>query len=241
MRILQITDLHLTESPGQNFLGLNNHDRLQRVLAAAAHLSPDAYVFSGDYSAQMPSRGSLLWLREQLQKITQPVYLLAGNHDDTPMLRSVFELSGQAAAPLDYTFQLGTAHFLALDSSQGELSATQLSWLQQQLTTQPIQAIFMHHPPMPLGCAFMDAKYPLKNTAPLQTILRGRGSLLPIFCGHYHTGLTATDGKLLVHSCPPVSFHIDPNAPDFQQRDLPAAFQLIQYEGGHFSVIPYYV
>lgn len=241
MRILQITDLHLTESPEQGFLGLNNHERLERVLAAGTHLSPDAYVFSGDFSAQAPSRASLLWLRDQLMEIPQPIYLLAGNHDDTSMLRSVFELSGEASTPLDYSFQVGGANFLALDSSRGELSETQLDWLREQLKNQQIQAIFIHHPPMPLGCAFMDAKYPLRNTAPLQTILRARKAVLPVFCGHYHTGLTATDGKLLVHSCPPVSFHIDPNTPDFKQRDLPAAFQLIQYNAGNFSVVPYYV
>lgn len=241
MRIVQISDFHLTEWPGQLFLGLNNHERFLEVLALAAQLRPDAYVFSGDFSAQAPSRSSLLWLRDQLEGISEPIYWLSGNHDYTPMLRSVFGLAGEAYASLDYTFQLGGVWFLVLDSSQAALSASQLVWLEEELESKDIRAVFIHHPPMPLGCAFMDANYPLKNAAVLERMLRSRNSAMTVFCGHYHTGLTASVSKLLVHACPPVSFHIDPGSPDFKQRDLPAAFQLIQYDAGHFSVIPYYV
>lgn len=241
MRIAQITDLHLTESPHTPFLGLDNHQRFLQVLAAAKALQPDAYVLSGDFSAQAPSRSSLLWLREQLQTLEAPYYLLAGNHDNSAMLREVFSLPGQADAPLDYTFTVADQRLVAIDSSAGELSPSQLVWLQDQLAKPATVGLFIHHPPILLGCAFMDLKHPLRNTAALQGILANQKKMLSIFCGHYHTGTTATHHRITVYACPPTSFHIDPMAESFVQRPLPPAFQLIRYESGQLRVLPCYV
>ncbi len=240
MRIAQITDLHLTESPHTPFLGLDNHQRFLQVLAVAKALQPDAYVLSGDFSAQAPSLNSLYWLREQLRSLQAPWYLLAGNHDNRAMLRDVFSLPGSADAPLDYTFTVANQNLIAIDSSASELSPSQLIWLEEQLALPATIGLFIHHPPIPLGCAFMDRKHALKNSAALQAVLAKQPVAIPIFCGHYHTGTTATLHQMTVHACPPTSFHIDPMAESFVQRQLPPAFQLIRYEAGQLSVLPYY-
>lgn len=235
LRIAQITDLHLGE-PGEHYLDLDLRGRFRSVLKEAQRWEPDLYAFTGDFSLHDPTEESVLWLKEQIDALNTPYFILAGNHDDREMLRAIFRLKGAAADSIDFVFHLKGQDLVVLDTSSGELQPGQLAWLQGQLTRGGQPAIFMHHPPLPLGMPFMDNKHALRNFQPLLDILVTYQREIPIFCGHYHADLNASFHNLRIYVAPPTSFFINPQAEEFQQDFMKPGFQLIELEQGAAAV-----
>lgn len=240
LRIAQITDLHLNEE-GTEPLGLDNRARFLSVLNAARATQPDLYFLTGDFSMDKPDRAAIEWLREQLRDLGAPVHILSGNHDNTPMLREVFNYPNSTDDTLDYTFSLHDLDVIAMDSGAGEMRPNQLAWLQQQLIRASRPVLFIHHPPLPVGSRFMDRKHSLRNHQPLLDLLTSMEQPIPIFCGHCHAALCTKYRNLTINVAPPTSFFIDPLSEEFRQLDLPPAYQLIEYEDERYSVMPQYV
>jgi 3',5'-cyclic AMP phosphodiesterase CpdA len=85
---------------------------------------------------------------ETMTALTLPFYPVPGNHDGlNGDLSGYLEHSGAPAA--HYSFVRGAVHFTLADSHNGGISATELSWLRDNLsaTAQPVKMVFLHHPP----------------------------------------------------------------------------------------------
>lgn len=223
-------------------MGLDVNDRLQAVLDHAKGFNPDAYFITGDCCAQEPVQEFYHQLRPRLDALQKPYYLAAGNHDDRSMMRNAFYLHGQDQEPVFGLIQVKDRNFLLLDSSKGTVDDEQVEWLSRALNQYPDADIVMHHPPIPMGVRFMDAKYPLRDTDLLLRALTYGERQRRVFCGHYHSGRTVTYRNLQIFLCPPTSFFIDPVAPDFLPQDLPPAYQQLEWmEDGSFRSAIIYV
>jgi Icc protein len=219
VRIAQITDLHLLP-PGELLMGLDVNARLDSVLAHALAREPDAIFLTGDFCAIEPDQEMFHQLRARLDLLHIPYYLTPGNHDDREMLRNAFYLDGHNYEPIRGLIRVKGHNFLFLDSSPGMVDGDQVKWLSRALVTYPDATIVMHHPPVPLGVAFMDSRYPLRQPEELLAAWK----------------------NLEVHLCPPTSFFINPDNKTFEQEMLPPGYLMLEWpkEGG-FRVIPYYV
>lgn len=241
VKIAQITDLHLL-APGELLMGLDVNQRLQDVLDHARGFDPDAYWITGDCCAQEPVQEIYHQLRPYLDDLGKPYYLAAGNHDDRAMLRNGFFLEGHGEKPIFGLVQVKTRRFLLLDSSRGSVDMEQVEWLSRALNQYPDADIIMHHPPIPMGVRFMDARYPLHDTDNLLRVLTYDGRQRRVFCGHYHSGRTVTYRNLQIYLCPPTSFFIDPVSEEFRPQDLPPAYQQLEWmEDGSFRSAIIYV
>jgi len=241
VRIAQITDLHLLP-PGELLMGLDVNARLDSVLAHALAREPDAIFLTGDFCAIEPDQEMFHQLRARLDLLHVPYYLTPGNHDDREMLRNAFYLDGHNYEPIRGLIRVKGHNFLFLDSSPGMVDGDQVKWLSRALVTYPDATIVMHHPPVPLGVAFMDSRYPLRQPEELLAALTADDHPRRIFCGHFHSSRTVNWKNLEVHLCPPTSFFINPNNKTFEQEMLPPGYLMLEWpkEGG-FRVIPYYV
>jgi len=223
-------------------MGLDVNARLDRVLAHALARSPNAFFLTGDFCAAEPRQEVFHELRARLDLLGIPYYLAPGNHDDRAMLRDAFYLEGHNYEPIRGLVRVENHNFLFLDSSPGTVDGDQVEWLARAIETYPQAAIVIHHPPVPLGVAFMDKTYPLRNTDELLQVLTADNQPRKVFCGHYHSARTAKWKNLEVHLCPPTSFFINPDSEEFEQDILPPGYLMLEWsDEGDMRVVPYYV
>lgn len=191
--VLQLSDPHLLADPagrcrGRRPLELLRHGLRQALhQAAAAGGAADLLLISGDL-CQDESWGGYAHLRDLLDAVPLPVALLPGNHDHTALLRAAL---GRRATLAPAALPLGNWLLLLLDSHRpgalaGRLGAAQRHWLRQQLesATGPV-LVAVHHPPLPIGAAGLDA-IGLEDGAPLLALLHACGARGGLVFGHVH-------------------------------------------------------
>lgn len=95
-----------------------------------------------------------LEFRALMARFTKPFYPVPGNHDVAlnGTLTNYLKYSGAPA--LHYSFDRGQVHFSMANTSLGDLTVSELAWLEADLagTTRAVKIIVLHHPPFdPLG------------------------------------------------------------------------------------------
>jgi len=152
--------------------------------------------------------------------LSMPLYPVVGNHDDPALLWAECPLPpgtdvwGAGA----YSFTAGSVHAVVLNSRLagavgGDLDAGQLDWLARDLAAHPAQhvCVFVHHPPAPVGIAWLDAVR-LASGPALLAALAGAGGAARVFCGHVHRYESLTQAGIAIVTAPStwVSFGPDP-------------------------------
>lgn len=215
-------------------MGLDVSARFETALQAALRHAPDAVVLTGDFCAHDPVAEVYARLEERLRRTGLPYLPLPGNHDARGLLRAACGLPGVGEEPVYGVWRVGERPLLYLDTSRGRVDSEQLDWLAGAVREYPQAPLFMHHPPLEMGVAFMDQKYPLEDPDLLREVLRAGGPRR-IFCGHYHATCTVGWEGLQVYLCPPTSFFIRADAPDFELVDRPPGYLLLEWlDDGRF-------
>lgn len=197
MRLLQLSDPHLLADPaglcrGRPSLALLRHalTEAHRQLTAEG-LQPDRLLISGDL-CQDESWGGYRRLAEVLMDspfaALEPPLLLPGNHDHALALRAAL---GREAVLAPALLNWGAWQLLLLDSHLpgqvgGRLGPRQLEWVAAQLPrSQRPLLVAVHHPPVAIGDAGMDA-IGLQDGEALLELLRGCGRWRGLLFGHIH-------------------------------------------------------
>jgi Icc protein len=190
MRLLQLSDPHLLADPRALYRGRNPLQRLQQALAWARRQPalPDLLLISGDL-CQDESWGGYVRLRELLAGWPTPVALLPGNHDHPQLLRAAL---GRRARLAPADLDLGGVRLLLLDSHRsgrvaGWLGERQLAWLAARLQAPDDRPLLvaLHHPPVPIGSAELDA-IALNDAPHLLPLLQRQPQLRAVLFGHVH-------------------------------------------------------
>jgi len=199
-QFLLLTDLHLPP-PGELVHGRDTAVRLEAVLAdiAARHgpggtMPPVAFAaLTGDL-VRNGEPAAYARLKTLLTGLPCPAHLMLGNHDDRVAFRAAF-----ADAPVDpsgfvqQALPTPAGLCLMLDTldagkDAGRLCERRLAWLAARLAESadaPV-LLFMHHPPMPIGIAGMDA-IALQDPEALWAVLAPhRARIRHLFHGHTH-------------------------------------------------------
>jgi hypothetical protein len=139
--IAQISDLHIKAFGRLSYKQVDTHAALLQVIDTLNALQPrpDVVVITGDL-VDFGRPEEYQTLREALQRLQLPFYLMAGNHDNREALRAAFpdHTYLQAGPTLNWQLSVGGVRLLALDSSVpqqpwGEVDEQQLQWLDQAL------------------------------------------------------------------------------------------------------------
>lgn len=233
MLIAQITDPHI-RLPGQKAYGIVQTDAfLPPALAAAQAMRPrpDCVVLSGDLT-DFARPAEYAHLRDLLQALDIPCYLMPGNHDDREQLRAAFPDHGylrDGREFIQYAIEEHAVRILALDTvvpgeGHGVLCAARLQWLAARLAEQPDRPtlVAMHHPPFATGIAHMDNIGLREGAAELEALLRAHGNVERVICGHLHRSIFRRFGGTVVSTCPSTAHQIVLDL----RPDAPAAFTL---------------
>ncbi|NMP15966.1 metallophosphoesterase [Thalassotalea sp. Y01] len=213
MSVAQISDCHLYEDKSALHYGANVFDNLQRILdelGKLAHL--DAIVFTGDLT-QDHSLGSYLLFNQLIidAKLSCPLYVLAGNHDDEHVMATTL-----TASTINHKKHIEHDNWqLLLTRSKSETPAGFVdSHHLQQLANVADRVehtlLFMHHHPVDVGY-FID-RHGLNNQADFWQAVEANQSIRAVACGHIHRGQTYQGPKNMhVYACPATSIQFDPD------------------------------
>ncbi|WP_225883302.1 phosphodiesterase [Sphingomonas aliaeris] len=210
--IAQITDLHLGFVPGD--ADEPNAHRLRTVVEAVAALrpAPDLVVVTGDLTDRGDT-GSYERVRDALSPLAMPVHLLLGNHDRRDAFTTVFPDHALDAGFVQYSVDHDGLRIVALDTLDearhgGAFCDARASWLRDRLDAAPDRPtlILLHHPPRPVGIAWMDTDPREPWVARLAAVVRGRTNIVGILAGHIHRPVATTwcgVPLLIAPSCAP--------------------------------------
>lgn len=190
-RLVQLTDPHLSATPGGPYRGIDPDAAFQRALARAMEAHPDAVVLTGDNSEDA-SPESYRRLAAITKPLDCPVYWISGNHDDTETARPILESAGLEAGPV---VDLGDWQMLLLDTSipgrpEGALDEDQFETVREAGDGRPI-LVAMHHPPLAVGSAWID-RIALREPEKFLAAVATNPAIQVVAYGHIHQVHAAT-------------------------------------------------
>jgi 3',5'-cyclic-AMP phosphodiesterase len=200
MKIIQLSDLHLTGS-GAELFGSSPLARLElavdRILAE--HADADFCLLTGDL-ADAGSDDAYAALAAALGRLPMPAHLLPGNHDSREALRRHFpQLSANNGGFLQTALATPAGHFLLLDTAEagapwGSYCAERQAWLARQLAASGDEGLWfaMHHPPLALGIPSMD-QFALRDAEALWSLIAPHKTRIRhLLFGHVHRPISGS-------------------------------------------------
>lgn len=198
-QLVQLSDTHIL-SPGRLLDG--RVDTAAALRAAVQHIKaltpvPAGVLLTGDL-VDAGSPASYAHLRQLLEPLTLPVWLMVGNHDHREAMQAAFPehrylLDPQARGFIQYTVNLPNMRLVALDTvvpgaGHGALCAQRLDWLEHTLAEEPDKTtlLAMHHPPFRTHIGHMDAMGLLEGGDEFIRIVSRHHQIERIICGHIH-------------------------------------------------------
>lgn len=192
MLIAHLSDPHITTGALSAEPAFGLYRALGRVLALDPQ--PDCVIITGDL-VDHGRPDEYAALHEVIDRFPLPLHLVTGNHDGRDELLDAFGgssyLGGTAQA--HYTVDYPDATIVVLDSlapdagDAGRLGPDQLGWLDQALARRADLPAFvcLHHPPIPVGIAFMDS-IRLQDGAALAEVIARHRHVVRVLAGHLH-------------------------------------------------------
>jgi Icc protein len=205
-QLLQVTDPHLFGDASRELYGLNTAESLRLVLAAAlgAGRRADAIVVTGDIGDDF-SAAAYANFRRALAGCGAPVFCLPGNHDDPALMATLlddrgFQYCGRA--------RLGGWGVVLLDThldgdASGRVAPHELARLDADLhalADVPV-LVCLHHPPVPVGSAWLDA-VGLQNGPEFLAVLDRHPQVRAVLAGHVHQEFDAQRGAVRLLATP---------------------------------------
>ena len=151
MKIIQITDIHLT-TEGKSILGRDPNLNFQNVLN---HINENQYdaeviIITGDLS-DWGETSDYLRLKNIIEKNKIPIHLCIGNHDDRANFLSVFPTLSDKNGFIQNVVKLSKGSAILLDTwgpetHAGHFCMKRKDWLRETLSTVDKDVfLFLHH------------------------------------------------------------------------------------------------
>ena len=224
--LLQITDTHLFASADMTHRGINTQASLDSVLAQAnadPRWPPDAIVVTGDIVHDESNAGYLRF-RKTLESLGPPAFCIPGNHDDPAILEEC--LSAPQVQVCGDT-RLGGWRLILLSSfGEGEvagaLGPAELARMEAALEKYPGEhtLICMHHPPLPMGSAWLD-EVGLHDAAAFLKIAARHEQVRAVLWGHVHQESDRSRNGVRFLSCPSTCSQFRPDSDEFSVDSRP--------------------
>ena len=239
-RIVQLTDLHVFADPDERLFGIPTRELLRDVVAdVERNAGPvDHLVVTGDHTHD-EQRVSYEAVREILAPWHDRLWVVPGNHEDRVLLHDVFgdRTGGTGTEPVRFSFVAGDWLCLGLDTHvpgevAGLFDGEALAWLRAQLDANGARrvAVFLHHPPVLLGCAWLD-RIGLHGREQLQDLILADERIRLVCCGHVHHESWHRVGEAEVVTTPSTGLQFDPAHDTATYAQAPPGYRVIELDG----------
>ncbi|MEE9140409.1 MAG: phosphodiesterase [Alphaproteobacteria bacterium] len=236
MIIAQVTDMHVRARGAPRLNGMDTGQCLAACVARINGLSPapDVAVLTGDL-VNGGTEDEYEYLRDLLEPLAMPIYLIPGNHDEREAMRRAFrhhDYLPRRGRLLNYVLDDYPLRFIALDTvipgePGGRVGAEQLDWLAARLAEAPDRptVILMHHPPFETGIVHMD-EMNCADAEDLGAVVARHPQVERILCGHVHRPIQVRRFGTFVSIGPSTAFQValelHPEAPASWIAEPPA-------------------
>ena len=188
LRIIQISDCHISADPDALYRGQSADANFQKVLHLARQWDPALILLTGDVSED-GSQESYARTSGFLARTGVRVLALPGNHDDVEVMSRYFRL-GPWDGP--HVTEAGSWRLVLLDSTQpdrisGRFSASCLERIHASLHEEGREhtLVALHHQPVPVGAPWID-RYMLESPARFFEVIDQSPRVRCISWGHVH-------------------------------------------------------
>lgn len=218
IRLLQLSDCHITPTQSELFRGVDPRQTLARVVEHIRYFPVqfDHLLLSGD----LVHHGDAKVYQELLSLLAPlelPISWIAGNHDDLEAMQQAAPALFQPLLDWD-TWQL-----ISLDSNDapdgrgsGSLSTQSLAFLKQALSSQSKHTLIaLHHNPLASGTAWQD-EIMLGNATDFWSEVQNQPHCKAVICGHLHQALNWQEQQVKVWSAPSTAAQFCPDTDSVQ-------------------------
>ncbi|MFC3282628.1 phosphodiesterase [Litchfieldella rifensis] len=232
MRLIQVTDCHLHADPEARSRSGFPLRQLHAVLEHVRRQRPDVLLVTGDVSED-ETLASYRHAAEAFSAMACPWFWLPGNHDHPQSMAEQHQIRDD--------IDLGDWRLLMLDTQvsgqpHGELGQAQLQALAERLEEDDRPTLLaMHHPPLEIGSAWMDA-IGLADREALWQTLAAYSQVRAILCGHIHQAFASRhslrEGEVAVYGSPATTDQFLSGSPEFaiDEASRPG-YRIIDLEG----------
>jgi Icc protein len=196
MRIAQISDTHILAKPADAPAGASRAENLRKCVGDINQRGVDAVIHTGD-SVQNGLAEEYAQLREILDDLQPPLYLVPGNRDRRAQLRAAF--GHLPCLPKDgdflhYAVEDHPLRLVAIDSitegdRKGHFCVRRHAWLEEILAREPDKPtiLFIHHPPFDVPeHRYTDGYRHPEEAADLTALVGRNPQVKRLLCGHVH-------------------------------------------------------
>jgi Icc protein len=230
VHLIQITDTHLCETPGGTLLGMDTDHSLLAVIDCVNEERgrPDALLLTGDLS----DRGAgpaYARVDAYSRQLTDAVFWLPGNHDSREEMAAILVGSNCLSSEI----RIANWQVLLLDSLVpgkvgGELGPEQLALLKNSLRGAAQEGLYtllcLHHPPVEIGCAWLDEQM-LADAGAFFDIVDSHAGVKGILWGHIHQQIDRQRKGVMLMASPSSCVQFAPNSERFRADDLAPGYR----------------
>ena len=168
-----------------------------------------------------------------------PILAVPGNHD-VPSVASQSSNFYFLTSTANRDFGSWRFHFLntkKVGHELGEIDPKDLADLSQNIFSagRKPQIIFMHHPPLDIGCAWLD-DMKLENSGDFWHIVSQSSNIKAVFCGHVHQDNELSQNSVPVITTPSTCVQFKRHSRVYQIERLQPGFRIIEtQDDGTFS------
>lgn len=237
--ILQLSDLHVFAQPGQVVRGVPTRESLIEVLekVRATGLVFEQVVVSGDLTHD-EQRETYLVVRELLEEWLDRCHVIPGNHDDRALIREVFgDQAGGSDDGICFSTTVAGWRLIGIDthvpgSVPGRVAPAMLEWLAAELDRHAREPtiLFAHHPPVPVGSAWLDA-IGLLDPEPFRELIRRSRQVRVVSCGHVHQEFCGRLGEAVVMTVPSTGVQFTPLVATSRVDAIAPGFRVFALDG----------
>ena len=219
LKIIQITDLHLSANKSTLIHNINTYESAQRIISVIKddHTDLNALVLTGDLVMDESHEG-YEHLNNLLKPIDCPIFLIPGNHD------SVSEIQWLSQKPNLYNdnFKVYNHWILFMFNSkkegalEGIFHEQEIFNFEQLLNIYPEKnfLIFVHHPMSSIKSDWMDGMM-IENPEKVKKLIIDNPNVKAISSGHVHQEFADSLGDTKIFTTPSTCYQFKPHAKKF--------------------------
>ncbi|MDD4370800.1 MAG: phosphodiesterase [Anaerostipes sp.] len=243
MKIIQISDFHLRGDGKLSFQKADTKQALDQTVEFFCNLKsydlPEYFVVTGDLAEGGMKEGYEL-LRQGLDQLPRPYYIVPGNHDKRDFFLEMFPEHAPVKEDIKpyicYTLDDGSIRSIIIDTCRegchyGGLTDKVAEWLEGKIIEYPNKPtlVFTHHPPFITGLPAMDEEFAQADR--LMEILKKHKNVR-LCCGHMHTGMFTSWKGIPCVTCPSIAMQMEVDFRGKNSPDVTEVEAMDNFKGG---------